>query len=74
MYNQNWSVFRRVFLGVFFNASEVKDKVGLNPTEAEISRHRKTFETCAIACCDKNIQKLPNLMIKLKAAFESGAL
>merc|ERR1719233_1768077 len=53
---------------------EVKDKVGLNPTEAEISRHRKYFETCAIACCDKNIQKLPNLMIKLKAAFESGAL
>jgi len=52
---------------------EVKDKVGPNTSEGEISKYRREFETCAISCCDKNIQKLPNLMIKLKAAFESGA-
>jgi len=53
---------------------EVKDKVGPNTSEGEISKYRREFETCAISCCDKNIQKLPNLLIKLKAAFESGAV
>lgn len=53
---------------------EVKDKVGPNTPEAEISKYRRDFETCAITCCDKNIGKLPGLLIKLKTAFESGAV
>jgi len=53
---------------------DVKDKVGPNTSEPEIRKYRGEFETCAIACCDKNIAKLPNLMEKLKAAFDSGAL
>ena len=28
-------------------------EVGPNTSEAEISKHRRDFETCAIACCDK---------------------
>jgi len=51
---------------------EVKDKVGPNTPEAEITKYRKNFETCAISCCDKNIEKLPSLLIKIKEAFESG--
>jgi len=53
---------------------DVKDKVGPNTSEAEIRRYRGEFETCAIACCDKSITKLPPLMDKLKAAFDSGAI
>jgi len=53
---------------------EVKDKVGPKTTEAEISGFRTEFENCAIACCDKSITKLPPLMDKLKAAFDSGAI
>jgi len=53
---------------------DVKDKVGPKTSEAEISRYRGEFETCAISCCDKNIARLPTLMEKLKVAFDSGAL
>merc|ERR1711962_140440 len=53
---------------------EVKDKVGPNTPEVEISKYRREFETCAINCCDKNIAKLPNLMLKLKDAFDHGTV
>lgn len=53
---------------------EVKDKVGPNTSEADIRKYRGEFETCAIACCDKNINKLPGLMDKIKASFDAGAL
>ncbi|XP_023347450.1 protein FAM136A [Eurytemora carolleeae] len=53
---------------------DVKDKVGPNTSETEIRKYRGEFETCAIACCDKNIAKLPNLMEKLKSAFNSGPI
>ena len=46
-------------------------QVGVNTAEADMSKYRKEFEACAIACCDKNIQKLPNLLIKIKDALES---
>jgi len=53
---------------------QVRDKVGPNSTEAEIRKYRGEFETCAIACCDTNIAKLPTLMDKVKTAFNAGAL
>jgi len=53
---------------------EVKDKVGPNTPESEMRKFRGEFETCAISCCDKSIAKMPNLLIKLKEAFESGKL
>lgn len=55
---------------------EIKDKVGPNTPQNEIlynykiNKYLGEFETCAIACCDKNIAKLPNLLLKLKATFE----
>lgn len=53
---------------------EVKDKVAPNTSESEIRKYRGEFETCAIACCDKNVAKLPGLLDKVKASFDSGAL
>jgi len=53
---------------------EVKDKVGPNTPEAEIRKYRGEFETCAIACCDKNVAKLPSLVEKVKATIDSSAL
>jgi len=53
---------------------DVKDKVGPNTSEQEIRKYRGEFENCAIACCDKNIGKLPVLMDKMKDAFKAGAL
>jgi len=53
---------------------EVKDKVGPKTSEVEMNRYRKDFESCAISCCDKNILKLPNLLLKIKSAFDSGTL
>ena len=50
---------------------DVLCKVGVNTAEADMNKYRKEFEACAIACCDKNIQKLPNLLIKIKEALES---
>ena len=52
---------------------DIKSQVGVNTPESELSKYRREFETCAISCCDKNIQKLPNLLIKIKEALESQA-
>ena len=49
-------------------------QVGVNTAESDMSKFRKEFETCAIACCDKNIAKLPNLLIKIKDALESQGI
>ena len=50
---------------------DIKDQVGVNTPESEIAKYRREFESCAINCCDKNILKLPNLMIKIKEALDS---
>lgn len=50
---------------------DIKDKVGVNTAEADMNKYRKEFEACAIACCDKNIQELPYLLIKIKESLES---
>ena len=52
---------------------DIKDKVGVNTPESELSKYRREFEACAITCCDKNIAKLPNLLIKIKDTLDSGA-
>ena len=53
---------------------DIKDQVGVNTPESEIAKYRREFESCAITCCDKNIAKLPNLLIKIKDTLESGAV
>ena len=46
----------------------------MNTAETDMNKYRKEFETCAIACCDKNIQKLPSLLIKMKEALQSQGM
>ena len=53
---------------------DIKDKVGVNTPESELSKYRREFESCAITCCDKNILKLPNLLTKIKETLDSGAI
>ena len=51
---------------------DIKDKVGVNTPESELTKYRREFESCASTCCDKNIAKLPNLLIKIKETLDSG--
>ena len=51
---------------------EVKDKVTPNTSEADIAKYRGEFEVCAIACCDKNVGRLPNLTKRVMETLKSG--
>jgi len=51
---------------------EVKDKVTPTTPDSDLAKYRKEFEVCAIACCDKNIAKLPNLTKKVVETLQSG--
>jgi len=51
---------------------EVKDKVTPSTPESDIAKYRKEFEVCAIACCDKNVDKLPNLTKKVVETLKIG--
>jgi hypothetical protein len=41
-------------------------------TDAEISRYRTEFEACAIACCDRNVAKLPTISKRVIEMLKSG--
>lgn len=56
----------RLQRGVMLCQDKVKEKVGANPSEAEMRRHRAEFETCAVDCVNHHINQLPNLMEKIK--------
>ncbi len=51
---------------------DIKDKVTPSTSEADITKYRNEFETCAISCCDKNVSKLPGLSKKVMDTFKSG--
>merc|ERR1712020_292251 len=51
---------------------EVKDKVTPTTSDSDIAKYRQEFEVCAIACCDKNVGKLPNLTKKVVETLRSG--
>jgi len=51
---------------------EVKDKVSPTTPDSELAKYRQEFEVCAIACCDKNVAKLPNLTKKVVETLRSG--
>nr|ACO15425.1 FAM136A [Caligus clemensi] len=50
---------------------EVKDKLSPSSTEAEITKFRSEFDTCAINRCDKNIARLPNITKKVRDTLDS---
>ncbi|XP_055627700.1 protein FAM136A [Toxorhynchites rutilus septentrionalis] len=39
----------------------IKDKMGPNPTDDDISKYTGMFERCAIKCVDKHVDLLPGL-------------
>jgi len=51
---------------------EVKDKVTPATPDSDLAKYRTEFEVCAIACCDKNVAKLPTLTKKVVETLKSG--
>ena len=45
--------------------------MGVKTAESDMSKYRKQFEICATSCCDKSIQKLPNLLLKIKDLLDT---
>ncbi|QQP55704.1 Protein FAM136A [Caligus rogercresseyi] len=52
---------------------EVKDKLSPSSSEAEITKFRSEFDTCAVNCCDKNIARLPNITKKVRDCLNTGS-
>lgn len=50
----------------------IKDKMGPNPTETEISKYTNEFERCAIKCVDSQVDALPSLFKSIKAVLSRG--
>jgi len=44
----------------------IKDKLGPNPTQAEVDRYSEEFEKCAIKCVDTYCDLLPALEKTMK--------
>ena len=58
---------------LFFSCQDdIKDKVTPNTPEAEVEKFKVEFDTCAIKCCDTNIQRLPSLSKKVMETLKSG--
>ncbi|KAF4519105.1 hypothetical protein B566_EDAN010527 [Ephemera danica] len=51
---------------------EIRDKIGPNPTESEVSKYTKEFEGCAVKCVDKHIEILPNFFANMKKTLAKG--
>ena len=44
----------------------VRDKVGPNTSETEVSKYRGQLETCVLQCADKHIALVPAMMKRVK--------
>ncbi|XP_022909820.1 protein FAM136A-like [Onthophagus taurus] len=44
----------------------VKDKMGPNPANTEISKYTLMFENCAVKCVDKHLELIPSVMKAIK--------
>ncbi|KAF5299573.1 hypothetical protein FQR65_LT09378 [Abscondita terminalis] len=47
----------------------IKDKIGPNPSEAEVNKYSLMFENCAIKCVDTHIDLIPTLMKSMKTVL-----
>ena len=56
----------RLQRGVMLCQDRIKEKVGANPTDADMKRFRGEFEACAVKCVDHHIDQLPSLKDKIK--------
>ena len=44
----------------------IRDKVGPNTSEADVSKYRGQLETCVLQCADKHIGLVPAMMKRVK--------
>jgi len=51
-----------------------KDKIGSNPTEAEMDKLKSEFEGCAVQCVNQHMDLMPNLIKRMKAALDKQSL
>ncbi|KAL1377715.1 hypothetical protein pipiens_016072 [Culex pipiens pipiens] len=49
----------------------IKDKMGANPSESDISKYTGMFERCAIKCVDKHVDLLPGLFKSIQQTIAS---
>lgn len=59
----------RLQRGILSCQDKVKEKMSANPSDAEVRRYQSEFESCAVACVNQHIEKLPSLMDKIKSAL-----
>lgn len=60
----------RLQRGVLLCQDKIKEKVGPNPTEADMKRYRAEFESCAVDCVNYHVNQLPSLKQKIKAGLD----
>ena len=39
----------------------IKDRITANASDEQIAGFRKEFETCAVRCCDDQVERLPTI-------------
>ena len=59
-------------INVFF-LPQVKDALPAKATDADVSKFRGQFETCAVGCVDEAVAKMPDLTKKVKEKIQLGA-
>lgn len=52
----------------------IKDKMGLNPTQREVDRYSEEFEQCATKCVDSYCELLPTLEKTMKKVLSKNEL
>lgn len=53
---------------------QVKDKMPIEPTNADITKYTDDFENCAKICVDKHVGLLPHLLKSIKKVLEKGKI
>ncbi|KDR11476.1 protein FAM136A-like [Zootermopsis nevadensis] len=51
---------------------DIRDKMGPNPTDAEVSRYSQDFEKCAVKCVDGHLGLVPTVLKKMKEVLAHG--
>ena len=74
---RSWTLNISFFICIqlFYSCQDdIKDKVTPNTPEAEVEKFKVEFDTCAIKCCDTNIQRLGPLSKKVMETLKSGKI
>lgn len=50
----------------------IKDKMGYNPTQAEVDKYSEEFEKCASKCVDSYCELLPSLEKTMKEVLSKN--